>query len=284
MVSPLTFEGSISLVTGAGGGMGRSIAQALARRGGTVYVTDIELDAAEETAGLIASAGGSGVARRLDVTDPEAFAVLADEIYSAHGRVDILVNNAGVTMRPFRAVWNASARDFEWMMQVNYFGIINGLRAVVPRLREQATRAHIVNTSSFATLDAVAGHGMYTASKAAVDGISEVLRAEFEEQGDDIGVSILYPGAVTTRIGTSERLRDATDRSDAREVVAYERTAALKPHNDPISPEQVGDMVITAIERNAPYVLTHPAPLEELRARLAHLEAGYFGVPAATAS
>ena len=274
----MNFSEAVSMVTGAGGGMGRSIAESLARRGGTVVVTDIELTAAQETADLIAAAGGTAVACGLDVADADAVAALADHIYSEYGHLDILVNNAGVTMRPFRAVWDATPKDFEWMMRINYFGVINGLLAFVPRMREQGTRGHIVNTSSFATLDDVPGHGMYTASKAAVDGISTVLRAELKEQGDNIGVSILYPGYVTTRIGTSERLRPEEDRSDNREVKAYERRNTDKAHNQPLAPEFVGEMVVRAIELDLPYVLTHPAPVEELEQRLTDWKAGYLGV------
>lgn len=275
MVSRIRFEDAVSVITGAGGGIGRSIAAALAHRGSTVVVTDIELEAAQETADLIAAESGTAIARRLDVADATAVTALADEIYAAHGHVDILVNNAGVTMRPFRAVWDASPADFEWMMRINYFGVVNGILAFVPRMRAQHTRAHIVNTSSMATLEEVPGHGMYTASKGALDGLSEVLRGEFADQGDDIGVSILYPGQVTTRIGTSERLRAEADRSANRTVVAYERRSPARAHNEPLAPEAVGEMVITAIERNAPYVLTHPAPVATLRRRLAGWEAGY---------
>ncbi|BAU94420.1 short chain dehydrogenase [Corynebacterium suranareeae] len=278
MLTAFNFGEAIVMVTGAGGGMGRSIAESFAARGGTVYVTDIEESAAQETAQLINVAGGHAIARQLDVTDANAMDALANDIFEAHGRIDALINNAGVTMRPFRAIWDASAQDFEWMMRINYFGVINGLRSFIPRMREQGSRAHIVNTSSFAAIDTIPGHGMYTASKAAVDGISNVLRAEFEDQGDDIGVTILYPGQVTTRIGTSERLRDAAERSDVREVKAYEMKNLSNPHNEPLAPEFVGDMVITAIERNAPFVLTHPAPTDNLKARVEKLNSGYFGL------
>jgi NAD(P)-dependent dehydrogenase (short-subunit alcohol dehydrogenase family) len=277
--SAFEFNQAVSLVTGAGGGIGASIAQSLALRGAIVVVTDIEPDAAQATVDRIAGAGGTATARRLDVTDSSAVDALADEVYDTFGRVEVLVNNAGVTMRPFRAVWDASMADFEWMMRVNYFGVVNGLRAFVPRMRAAGRRAHIVNTSSLATLDEAPGHAMYTASKAAVDGLSEVLRAEFVEQGDDIGVTILYPGQVTTRIATSERLREEADRSENRAVRAYQRKSAPRAHNEPLEPELVGDMVIAAIERDLPCVLTHPAPLETLRRRITDWEAGYLGAP-----
>ncbi|MFJ2028751.1 SDR family NAD(P)-dependent oxidoreductase [Streptosporangium sp. NPDC087985] len=276
------WDNAVSVVTGAGSGIGRSIAQSMASRGARVVVTDIEADAAEAVATEIRAAGGTAIAVQVDVADYDAVAALADRAYAEYGRVDVLCNNAGVTMRPYRAVWDASAADFTWMMQINYFGVVNGLLAFVPRMRAQSGHKHIVNTSSMATLDEVPGHGMYTASKAAVDGISDVLRAELIDQGDDFGVTVLYPGQVTTRIATSERLRAAGERSDARQVKAYERRSEPKTHALPLDPDVVGDMVIHAIDNDLRYCLTHPAPAEELRARTEAWIAGHVPATATT--
>ncbi|MGW1547239.1 SDR family NAD(P)-dependent oxidoreductase [Streptomyces sp. NPDC002346] len=267
-MSSLEWDGAVVVVTGAGGGIGRAIARSTAARGARVVVSDIEAVAAEGVAREIRDEGGAAIAVRADVSDQASVEALADRAFEEYGRVDVLCNNAGVTMRPFRAVWDASPADFKWMMDVNYFGVIHGLSAFVPRMRAQAGHKHIVNTSSMATLDEVPGHGMYTASKAAVDGISDVLRSELADQGDDFGVTVLYPGQVATRIATSERLRPEVDRSDARNVKPYERRGALQAHQVAIEPDVVGEMVVHAIETNAPYCLTHPAPAEGLRARL----------------
>ena len=173
----ISLDVAVSFVTGAGGGIGESIARELAARGGVVVVADIEKDAADRVAQDILSHGGQAEAMQVDVGDAQAVQAVADEIFARHGRLDVLVNNAGVSMRPLRAVWDASVTDFEWMMHINYFGVVNGILSFVPRMRAQGTRGHIVNTSSLVTLDETPGHGMYAASKAAVDGISEVLRA-----------------------------------------------------------------------------------------------------------
>ncbi|MFV2178563.1 SDR family NAD(P)-dependent oxidoreductase [Actinomadura sp. LOL_016] len=268
-MSSMQWRGAVVVVTGAASGIGRSIARSAAARGSRVVVADVEGDLAVKTAEEIAGEGGTAIGVRADVTDPESVQDMADRAFGEYGRVDVLCNNAGVTMRPFRAIWDASLADFRWMMEVNYFGIVNGLHAFLPRMREQDGRRHIVNTSSMATLSEVPGHGMYTASKAAVDGISDVLRAEFADQGDDIGVTVLYPGTVVTRIGTSERLRDAADRSEARGVRPYERkNAGQQQHEQAIDADEVGPMVLRAVEAGAPYCLTHPAPADDLRARL----------------
>lgn len=274
----ISLDGAVSFVTGAGGGIGESIARELAARGGIVVAADIEMGAADRVVQDILSHGGRAEAMQVDVGDAQAMQAVSNEVFLRRGRVDVLVNNAGVSMRPFRAVWDASITDFEWMMRINYFGVVNGILSFVPRMRAQGKRGHIVNTSSFVTLDEVPGHGMYTASKAAVDGISEVLRAELEDQGDPIGVTVLYPGVVTTRIATSERLRDASERSEVRGVKPYESVRPAAAYHKAIEPHLIGAMVIEAIEQNRPYCLTHPAPLDTLGRRVRDYEAGAHDV------
>ena len=269
---------AISFVTGAGGGMGESIARELAARGGLAVVADIDGDAADRVARSILKQGGRAESMHVDVSDMQAMQGVADEVFARHGRLDVLINNAGVSMRPSRAVWDASMADFEWMMRINYFGVVNGILSFLPRMRARGTRAHIVNTSSFVTLDDVPGYGMYTASKAAVNGLSEVLRAELEDQGDPIGVTVLYPGMVTTRLATSERLRVVSERSEVRAVKPYERVRPATAYEEAIEPELVGPMVIEAIEHNRPYCLTHPPTLETLERRQRDYETGAHNV------
>lgn len=281
-MSSFEWEESVVVVTGSGSGIGRAIGLSAAARRARVVVSDIELDAAEETAGLIRESGGTAVAVPTDVTDPSEVNALADRAYEEFGRVDVLCNNAGVTMRPFRAVWDGSRADFRWMMEVNYFGVVHGLLAFLPRMRAQDGHKHIVNTSSMATLADVPGHGMYTASKAAVDGLSNVLRAELAEHAEDFGVTILYPGNISTRIGSSERLRAVAERSETRSVTPYPRRVQNAPYQQPIEPDGVGELVARAVETNAAFCLTHEAPVDLLQERLAEV-AGSF-VPAGSAA
>lgn len=274
----INLDDAVSFVTGAGSGMGESIARALAARGGVVVVADIEEEAAERVAEDILSHGGQAVGMQVNVADARGVQAVADKVFLRHGRLDVLVNNAGVSMRPPRAVWDASIADFEWMMNINYFGVVNGILSFLPRMRAQRTRGHIVNTSSFVTLDEVPGFGMYTASKAAVDAISGVLRAELEDQAASIGVTVLHPGMVTTRIATSERLRDESERSESRGVKPYQRVRPPAAYEEAIASELVGPMVIEAIEQNLPYCLTHPAPLDTLERRVRGYAAGAHDV------
>lgn len=268
------YSGSVAVVTGAGGGIGESIALSLARRGCRVVVSDIEPAACERVRDRIVGEGQLAIAHAADVSDSAAVQAVADRTIAEFGRVDILCNNAGVTMRPFRSVWDASLEDFKWMMEINYFGVVNGLHAFLPHMLGREGRRHVVNTSSMATLAKPVGHGMYTASKAAVDALSDVLRNEFLDQGEDIGVTVLYPGKIRTRIGTSERLRPVGDRSEGRDIREYPKRNLTGEMMAELDPEVVGPMVLRAIDLNEPYCLTHPGPVDGLASWLDNIRSG----------
>lgn len=282
-----------AVVTGAGGGMGRSIALALAAEGVHVVVADIDAEAAHRVSEEARDLGARSIPFSVDVSDLAQVEALADAAYAEFGDIAVLANNAGVTWRPFRASWDATLEDFAWMMNVNFWGVYNGHRAFVPRMRESSAPKHIVNTSSMATLLASPGHAAYTAAKAAVDGLSLATRAEYEIAGFGIGVSVLYPGAVKTRISTSERLRPVAEQSAHRQVIPWdsytgvpgstagaETKETLKnlddvsEHTQAIDPEWVGPMVLQGIVENRPYILTHPGP-EAIGIHAAQVAAGY---------
>lgn len=279
MVTELDFDGASAVVTGAGNGIGRSIALELGRLGTKVLIADLDGEAAESVASEIIRAGGIARARKLDVTDYTAVEALADEAYSEFGRVDILHNNAGVTWRPFRAIWNATLSDFRWMTEVNYFGVVNGIVAFLPRMREQEGRKQILNTSSMATISLTPGHGLYTAAKHAVDGLSDTLREELIDHGDDFGVTVLYPGRITTDIGErSKQIRQIETGEDQSQGIAYVQVRDEDwTHNEPKTPENVGKQVVEAIRNNDPYCLTHPAPSDYLEKRNQLWAQGYRG-------
>jgi NAD(P)-dependent dehydrogenase (short-subunit alcohol dehydrogenase family) len=288
-----------AVVTGAGGGIGRSIALALADAGANVVVSDIELDVAEAVAKEVRARGVRALAVKTDVSQLKEVEALADAAYREFGSIEILVNNAGVTLRPFRASWDTSIEDFQWIMGVNFWGVLHGHHVFVPRMRKSPGEKHIVNTSSIASLLSVAGHSAYAASKYAVDGFSHAAREELKTQ--NIGVTILHPGAVRTRIVTSERLRKVEDRSETRHVKPWtdyvqqtgnaviDRAAeAPDPSTDPdfasnpmqyITPNAIGGMVVEAIKANRPHVLTHPALPDVFRARIEEIIASAPPVP-----
>ena len=277
MTVDFRFDGCVAVVTGSARGIGASIARSLADAGSTVVVTDIDVDEAENVAVAIRNAGGAAVAIQVDVSSRGAMMELADVVYSKFGKVDILCNNAGVTIRPFRAVWEASMEDFDWIMRVNYFGVVNGLAAFLPRMLGRPGHRHIVNTSSMVNMFDVHGHAMYASSKAAIDALSDALRSELVDHGEDIGVTVLLPGPVRTEIAErSEELRPSADRSDNRHINEYPiPNVDLTDAPHAIDPDQVGPMLLAALRANAPYCLTHPVDRIRLETRVDALVAGY---------
>ncbi len=283
-------RGRSAVITGAATGMGRSIALTLADEGVGVVIADIDLEAAEVTRDEAMSRGVRAIAVQTDVSKLEAVERLADEAYEAFGKVDILVNNAGVTLRPYRASWDTEYKDFQWMMNTNWWGVLNGHYVFVPRMQQQSGDKHIVNTSSMAALRPIVGHSAYSASKMAVDGFSLVVRKEYEMAGLGIGVSILYPGAVKTRIHTSERLRPEQEQSDVRGVKPWssylsQEAEASDPRqagavqgtrSQPLDPDVVGPMTVEGIKRNKLYIVTEPVRQEELNERTELLLSAYW--------
>lgn len=285
------FTGS-SVVTGAGSGIGRSIALALASRGLGVVVADIEAKAAEEVKDEITQAGGRAIAHQVDVRDLAAVEGMADAAESAFGPTSILINNAGVTLRPFRASWDTSYEDYRWMFDINWWGVVHGHMAFVPRMLEGTGQRHIVNTASTAAIHPFAGHSSYSASKAAVDGYSIAVRAELEVAAEGFGVSVLFPGPIKTRITSSQRLRPtevATASSSVKpwsdyldgglsktklvETADHEGTLPQRADHssDVIDAEAVGGTVLDGIDRNQPYIFTHPPHSDRITQRAEEL-------------
>ena len=247
-------EGRAALVTGGGSGIGRGIAIALAGAGMRVVLADIEPDAAEAVAAEIAASGAEASAETLDVTDPAAVEALADRCDERYGGIDVLCNNAGVLgPTPIRA---DSLDNWRWTLDVNVLGVVNVIHAFVPRMRARVSagggEAHIVNTASIGGL--IAGDrwliSAYIASKFAVVGLSRNLRGELA--GSGIGVSVLCPGGVETRIWEAGRNRPAAYGGPE----AYEWPGRIA-RSRPIDPLLAGRHVLRAIREDEFIVITH---------------------------
>jgi NAD(P)-dependent dehydrogenase (short-subunit alcohol dehydrogenase family) len=250
--------GRVAVVTGAGSGIGRALAHALAREGMRIVAADLdEAGMAETLKGL------EGIAVRTDVSDLAQVQALADRAWAAFGGVHVLCNNAGV------AVWGgletATHRDWQWVLGVNLWGVIHGVEAFVPRMIEQKTEGHVVNTASMAGLVASQGLGVYNTSKYAVVGLSETLAKDLRPYG--IGVSVLCPLGVATRIRDSER-----NRPPALRNADVARAEPIQLLGRTLPPENVADLVVAAIRGNHLYVIPHEESLDAIRKRFQRIE------------
>ncbi|HJU87043.1 MAG TPA: SDR family NAD(P)-dependent oxidoreductase [Gemmatimonadota bacterium] len=253
----------VAVVTGGGSGIGRALVDVFAREGARLVVADVDEASAIEAADAVRKRGGTALAVRTDVTDLAQVEALADRAFGELGAVDVLCNNAGVAL--WGALEAATHRDWQWVLGVNLWGVIHGIEAFLPRMIASGRRGHVVNTASMAGLVATRGLGVYNTSKYAVVGLSETLAKDLAPHG--IGVSVLCPLGVATRIRASERNRPAHLRNDDA------RTAApVALDGTTLAPEAVAELVLSAILENRLYVITHPESLEPIRRRFQRIE------------
>lgn len=255
--------GRVAVVTGAGSGIGRALASALAARGATVAAADIDGDQASHTA---ASIGGRGFT--VDVSAADSVAALAEAVRDQLGPAGILVNNAGVAS--LAALADMTDADWTWLLGVNLFGPIHGVAAFLPQLR--AERGHVVNTGSMAGLVADAGAGGYGVTKSALTAYTEVLAKELS--GDGIGVTLLAPGPVRTRLGSSSRNRPADSRGALQDK---DLTTEDGDHLPWLDPDEVAGVAIRAIEDDRLYALTHAEWRDLVTARHRAIEQAFDG-------
>jgi NAD(P)-dependent dehydrogenase (short-subunit alcohol dehydrogenase family) len=257
-----TFEDAVAVVTGGGSGIGRALAHALARAGARVVVADVDEAAMTAVVREVGEAGGQALAVRTDVSDLAQVQALAERVWQAFGAVHVLCNNAGV------ATWGSLERathaDWQWVLGVNLWGVIHGIESFVPRMIAAGQPGHVVNTASMAGLIASQGLGVYNTSKYAVVGLSETLAKDLKPYG--IGVSVLCPMGVQTRILHSERSRPPGLRNQAPPSPPVELIGRSLPA------EVVAAMVLDAIRRQELYVITHDEGLEPLRRRFERME------------
>ena len=261
--------GRVAVVTGAGSGIGEGIARTAAAARMRVVAADIEQSAVERVAKEIAERGGDAIGVHCDVTRRADLDALADAAWSRFGGCHLLCNNAGVLVRgPLPSMSDA---DWRWVIEVNLFGVVHGIQAFVPRMIAQRAPGHVVNTASMAGLCVLPECGVYTASKFAVVGLSESLRGDLAPH--DIGVSVLCPGGVTTRIHEAGRNRPAALGGPAASALPRRDTEAVVAAGMP--PRTVGAHVVRGILRNELYILTHPEFRAAFAARAEAILAAY---------
>ena len=244
------FRGKVAVITGAGSGIGRALAVRLAGMGSALALSDVDEAGLAETRTLLAPSGVRVTTERVDVADRAAVHRHADAVIAAHGRVHLVINNAGVALAA--SVAEMTYEDFDWLMGINFWGVVHGTKAFLPHLL-QADEGHIVNISSIFGIIAVPGQAAYHAAKFAVRGFTESLRQDLELVRARVSATCVHPGGIRTNIVrrarlSTERAQRVTKEEMSREFERLART----------SPEQAAAAIIRGVERNARRVVIGP--------------------------
>jgi NAD(P)-dependent dehydrogenase (short-subunit alcohol dehydrogenase family) len=263
------FKSRVAVITGAASGIGRALAERCAREGMKVVLADVELGALAEAEANLQAAGGTALAVRTDVSQAKDVEALAQKTLEAFGAVHLLCNNAGVATSG-TVVWESRLTDWEWVIGVNLWGVIHGVRTFVPIMLAQDTECHIVNTASMSGLISFPRGSVYAVTKHGVVTLSETLHHELAERGGKVKVSVLCPGLVKTRIVDCARNRPERLATTAAmgpvEAAGWETLRQQVQTGMP--PAQVADAVFQAIREERFYILTHPEGKDWIRTRL----------------
>ncbi len=242
------FDGRVTAITGAGSGIGRALAVELATRGAILAVSDVDAAALDDTVEQCLSLGAAATSQIVDVADRAAVEAWADAVMSDHGRVNLVVNNAGVALSS--TVEAMSYEDFEWLMDINFWGVVHGTKAFLPYLKAGGD-GHIVNLSSVFGLVSVPSQSAYNAAKFGVRGFTDSLRIELEIERCGVSATTVHPGGIKTNIVRNGRYDESAGRvgigtgedPDAFDAIA--RTGA----------DDAARQILRAVERNRRRVL-----------------------------
>jgi NAD(P)-dependent dehydrogenase (short-subunit alcohol dehydrogenase family) len=255
-------QGKAAFVTGGANGIGRAIAESFAREGVAVAIADIDPKAAEQACKQLEASGARAIPIECDVTSEDSLANALETATAALGPIHILVNNAGAfSVSPLE---DTKRSDWEWLLEINVIGVVNGLHTFLPHMRAHGEPAHIINTASAAGHFAGPGLSVYTASKFAVVGLTECLRAELADSS--IGVSVLCPGVVKTGLIESSR-EHRPERHGGHGADPGLDVASIT--EDGTDPAAIGDQVVAAVKTGEFYIFTHSEmkPIFESRFR-----------------
>jgi NAD(P)-dependent dehydrogenase (short-subunit alcohol dehydrogenase family) len=263
-----TLTDQVAVVTGGASGIGLALARAFAAEGAHVVIADIE-DAALKEA--LAALPDDTLAVKTDVSKIEEVEALAAATLDRFGRVDIVCNNAGIST--FNTIENQTLADWKWVLDVDLWGVINGVHTFLPIMKKQGTHGHIVNTSSVAGLvSGIPYIGPYAVAKVGVVSISETLQAELQITGTPISVSVLCPSSVNTSVMEAERNRPTESGTEQRTPDAEDMRLMIRSgFTGPTGkePDEVAAMVLDAIKNDRFWVITHNDLQPVIEARFA---------------
>jgi NAD(P)-dependent dehydrogenase (short-subunit alcohol dehydrogenase family) len=266
-------NGKVAVITGAASGIGRAMSWACAAAGMRVVMADIEVPALARAVGELSASGHQVIGIPTDVSSPESVADLAAATLDQFGAVHLLHNNAGVVAGG--QLCDITLETWEWVMGVDLWSVLYGIRAFLPILEAQG-EGHIVSTASTAGLQAARDIAPYSVAKFGVVALSETLAYELESRGSPVGVSVLCPGAVNTRIVDADRNRPAhassTDRAAEVEQTFRQRAGELLSRG--MDPAAVAVLVLDAVRDGRFWILTHPAWVDVLAQRVEGMRSG----------
>ncbi|GAA6136386.1 SDR family NAD(P)-dependent oxidoreductase [Arenicella sp. 4NH20-0111] len=239
------FKGATYVITGAGSGIGRELAIELAHLGADLAISDLNGDTLQETTELVSREGINVHSHQLDVSDKESVFAYADLVQEHFDQINVIINNAGVALST-GTFENTTLEEFEWLMSINFSGVLYGTKAFLPHL-QRAQWGHIVNVSSLFGLIGVPGQAAYNASKFAVRGLTEALRQELNATGSKVSCTSVHPGGIKTNIALNSREGstpptdlDQMFLADAEEFEKLARTTA----------QSAATQIINAVKRN----------------------------------
>jgi NAD(P)-dependent dehydrogenase (short-subunit alcohol dehydrogenase family) len=261
------FKDKVAVITGAASGIGRALADCCVQEGMKVVLADVEVETLTKTEAGMKAAGATVLAVRTDVSQARDIEALAHKTLDAFGAVHLLCNNAGIWTGA--SIWESTVADWEWVLGVNLWGVIQGVRVFVPIMLAQDTECHIVNTASMAGLISGPGLGPYKVSKHGVVTLSETLYHELVERGKKVKVSVLCPGCVNTRIMEAARNRPGPFPTEPLQPADGPGLEMLRQAVQAgMPPVQVAAAVFKALREDQFHILTHPEEKKSVRTRM----------------